>query len=238
VSAAKTYRAEAERQTARVTVTITPGAVAVDGAPLELVEGGGPLPLLLAQTRADGEPEVPPSLTFDVLVDPGPHVFVLSVAGRTEVITRAHFTPGARLALELRAPDTNPDAAPPLTLAAEGRAAATPNRVPAYLALGMGAAAVTVGSVSGLLAFAQKSDVSRACQSADEALCNSERRIGNRAADIATGAFIAGGVALGVGAVLWFVAPARVAARPSRTATQPELRPMVGWAALGITGRF
>jgi hypothetical protein len=235
VSAAQTYLSELDRQIARVTVTITPGAVAVDGRPLELGESGGPHPVLLAGTRGVGQPEVPPSFTFEVRLDPGTHVFVLSVKDQADVIANETLAPGSQISLELRVPEVTANSrAPAPPSEAEAGHAEKPNRVPAFVALGIGAAGLAVGTVSGLLAFGKKSDVSRACP--DTPGCASEKQTGYRAADISTGAFIGGGVAVAVGAVLFFAAPG---SKPTKAAaTKPDVRPVLGWEALGLEGRF
>ena len=92
---------------------------------------------------------------------------------------------------------------------AEASPAEKPNRVPAFVAFGIGAAGLAVGTVSGLLAFGKKGDVSQACRGDDTSGCASQTNTGNRYADISTGAFIGGGVAVAVGAVLFFAAPGR-----------------------------
>jgi hypothetical protein len=238
VSAAQTYLSELDQQIARVTVTITPGAVAVDGRPLELAESDGPRPVLLAGTRSVGQPEVPPAFTFEVLVDPGAHVFVLSVKGGADVATNQTFAPASQITLELRVPETiESPKAPAAPTEAEERRSEKPNRVPAFVVLGIGAAGLAVGTVSGLLAFGRKDDVRRACQGTDPSLsCASELKSGNLVADISTGAFIGGGVAVAVGAVLFFAAP--VSKTSKAAATKPQVHPVLGWGALGLEGRF
>ena len=120
VSAAQTYLAEADRRVARVVVTIASGAVAVDRRPLESADGGGPHQVLVAGTRAPGPPEVPPALTFEVEIDPGPHVFVLSSSGRPDVI--ANETPGPASLTSAFFPKANsPLTVPAARLAAPSR---------------------------------------------------------------------------------------------------------------------
>lgn len=238
VSAAQTYLSELDPQIARVTVTITPGAVAVDGRPLELGESVGPRPVLLAGTRGVGQGEVPPASTFEVLVDPGTHVFVLSVKDRADVIANETVAPGSQISLELRLPEptANPKAPAPLP-EAEPSPTEKHNRVPVFVALGIGAAALAVGTASGLLAFAQKSGVEQACSHGSDAnRCMSQRDSGIRAADISTGAFIGGGVAVALGAVLFFAAPGSKTTKAA--ATKPQVRPVLGWGSLGLEGRF
>jgi hypothetical protein len=239
VSAAQTYLGELEQQIVRVTVTITPGAaLAVDGRPLELGESAGSHLVLLAGTRGLGRAEVPPSFTFEVLVDPGAHVFVLSVKDRPDVIAHETLAPGSQISLELRVPEAtaNPRAPAPSS-EREASPAEKPNRLPAFIALGIGGAGLAVGTVSGLLAFRKQNEVERACSDGTDASdCTSTRDGGIRAADISTGAFIGGGVALAVGAVLFLTASSNKTGK--RAATNLQARPVIGWGALGLEGRF
>jgi hypothetical protein len=240
VAAAETYLREADRQMARVIVTITPGAVTVDGGPLELAEIDGPLPVLLAGTRGAGQPEEPPSFTFEVLVDPGTHVFVLSAKDRADVIAEKNLAPGSKISLELRVPDATERSQPSdRPIEAETSSAEKPNRVPALIAFGVGAAGFGVGTVSGLLAFGKKNDVSQACQGLDPARCTSERQIGNRAADISTAGFIVGGVAAVVGTILFVMAPGSSTGQAGKAVkTDPRIRPVLGGGEIGLEGRF
>jgi hypothetical protein len=243
VSATQTYLTEAEHQIARVLVTVVGqgGAVAVDGRPLELAPAGGPSPALLAGTRGIGPAEATPASTFEVQVDPGEHVFVLSTKGRADVATTETLAPGAQVALELRAPVPEaPRVSGEATSGSEGASAGPPNHVPAFVAFGIGAVGLVTGSVSGLIAFGKKSAVSNACGPSGSATdCTSEGDAGNRAADIATTGFIVGGVGVAVGAVLFLTAPGggsgKVATAPS---SRSNVRPWVGWRSLGVQGDF
>lgn len=245
IAATQTYLGDAERQIARVVLTITPGALAVDGRPLELFATDGPRPVLLAGTRAAGTPEVPPSLTFEVDLDPGSHVFVLTVKGGAEVVANETLSPGAQISLDLRVPAPIEAAEPPARPSPQPHVAAPavdkPNRVPAFIAFGVGAAGLAVGTVSGLIALGYKGPVDAACASAStDSGCNPKRDAGFRAADIATVSFIAGGVAVGVGAVLFFSASGSKT-RPGTAAQStsgPEVHPVIGLGTLGLQGQF
>jgi hypothetical protein len=250
VAAAQTYLSEAERQIARVVVTIAPanGAVAVDRGPLELVAAEGPRPVLLAGTRAIGPPEVPPSFTFEVRLDPGTHVFVLSTRDRADVVASETLAPGVQISLDLRVPalpETTEASKLPVRAAGAETMAERPNRLPAFLVFGIAAAALTVGTVGGLIAFAKKTPLDQACHGADTSSCDGERQSANRAADISTVAFIASGLAAGVGTVIFFTAPvakgshARYVDDASRPrASSSVVSGWIGWGTLGMGGRF
>jgi hypothetical protein len=197
--------------------------------------------VLLAGTRAVGQPEVPPSFTFEVLLDPGTHVFVLSVRGRPDVVANETLAPGSQISLELRLPEATEGAKQPAGQPdAEASPASKPNRVPAFVAFGIGAAGLAVGTVGGLVALGKKGAVRTACEGTDSSACTRERNAGNLAADISTGAFIAGGVAVGVGAALFFAASGGKTGKPAGTLTPPgtAVRPVIGWGTLGVEGRF
>jgi hypothetical protein len=238
LAAAQKYLSELDQQLARVTVTITPGAaLAVDGRPLELGESSGPQLVLVAGTRDVGQAEVPASFSFEVLVDPGTHVFVLSTKGRADVVANETLAPGSQISLQLRVPEATANSRAPAPSPKKAASPAEkPKRVPTFIALGIGAAGLAVGTVSGLLAFGKKSEVERACSHGPDASdCTSTRDSGNRAADISTGAFIGGGVALAVGTVLFLTTPGNTS---KRAGTAAQARPVLGWGALGLEGRF
>lgn len=238
-AAAQQYLIEIEERLARVLVSITPGAVAVDGGPLELAGSGPAYPVLLAGTRESGPPEVPPSFSFEVLLNPGEHRFVLAVKDHADVSLNRTFAPGSKTTLTLHPPEPSPAPSTPQPKAQtqpEAALAAKPNRTPAFVALGIGALGVAVGSVSGVIAFGKKDDVKAACEGNDPDACNSERDSGNRAADVSTISFIVGGAALATSAVLFLVT--RGSPPAPTAASKPGVRPLVGIGTLGLQGHF
>jgi hypothetical protein len=98
---ARGYVAEIERVLAHVTITIDPpdAGVAIDGRPLR-ASGGSP-PVLVAGVLAPGPGTAPPAATFEVIADPGTHVFTLSRKGYTDIVVNKTFAPGARDRLNL-----------------------------------------------------------------------------------------------------------------------------------------
>src|SRR5439155_897636 len=80
---AKKYLAEIDERIARVAVSLAPAdaAVSVDGRPLEMVAADRTTPVLAAGTRDLGPGEVPAATQFELLVDPGAHVFTVSRPG-------------------------------------------------------------------------------------------------------------------------------------------------------------
>jgi hypothetical protein len=108
-SDSKRYIGEIERVLARVQVSVTPkdARIAVDGAPLQradpAVPKGQKLPILLAGIRAAGAGEALPARRFELWLDPGAHVFLLTRKGFSDVVVNRSLAPGARekLSLEL-----------------------------------------------------------------------------------------------------------------------------------------
>ncbi|MEQ9319901.1 MAG: PEGA domain-containing protein [Polyangiaceae bacterium] len=98
----KTFIREIDGLLARATITLDPptAALAVDGRPLELAQRG-PRPVFLAGTRPAGKGEVPPAAVFDVLMNPGVHVFTLSRKGYADAVVNATFDPGETRTLDL-----------------------------------------------------------------------------------------------------------------------------------------
>jgi hypothetical protein len=83
---------------AKVDVVLTPAdaAIAVDGHPLEAAGAE-----MLAGTRPPGPGEPPPSPSFTMVLDPGPHVLTLSRKGFGEAVVNKSFAPGSATKLEL-----------------------------------------------------------------------------------------------------------------------------------------
>jgi hypothetical protein len=100
---ARAFILEIETLLARVSVRIDPptARLAVDGRPLQRA-GGGNDSALVAGLRNPGAGEPAPGRSFDVLVDPGAHVFAVSAQGFTEVVVNRSFAPGSSQQLDLR----------------------------------------------------------------------------------------------------------------------------------------
>jgi hypothetical protein len=239
IAAAKSYLSEAEQQIATVNVTVAPvtARLKVDGRPLEAVAQGGLRPVASAGTRDVSDAEVAPAASFDLLIDPGAHEFVVLAGDKSLTITRT-FQPGAREAIGLTVPEQR---APEIAGSSPIRTPPSPdkpNRTPAWIAFGIGGLGAVVGSVSGALALAQKGPVADACP--DEPSCEDKRRTGNREADIATAGFIVAGAGAIVGTVLLITAGSRHEATHAHSADHAKryVRPFVGAAVLGVEGGF
>ncbi len=96
------FIAEIDRIVATLEVTLEPGdaAITVDGQPLEPTEGGD-RPTLLAGTLPAGPGKPPPAPVFRLVLDPGPHVFLIAREGFADALHRETVRPGERRALRL-----------------------------------------------------------------------------------------------------------------------------------------
>jgi hypothetical protein len=237
IAATQAFLGEADRQIARVRVSIPSegGALGIDGRPLEVADTRAQGPVLVGGTRAMGPAEVPPAARFEVELDPGEHVFVLVSSDRPDVVVTETLAPGSQSVLELRARPYESRG-----LRREAQRARRVNLKPAFIALGIGAAGVVVGGVTGLVALGKKSDVAAACSpTGDYVSCDSRRSGANLAADASTTGFAVGGVGLAVGALLFILAPeAPSEASPPAASRRTEVRPWVGWQSLGVDGEF
>jgi hypothetical protein len=237
VAATQAFLGEADRQIARVRVSIATegGALGVDGRPLEVADARAQGPVLVGGTRAMGPAEPAPAPRFEVELDPGEHVFVLVSSGRPDVVVTETLAPGSQSVLELRAQPYEGVGVP-----REAQRARNVNHRPAFIALGLGAAAIATGAVIGLVALGKKGEVAAACTSnGDYGSCDAQRSAANLAADASTTGFAVGGVGLAVGAILFILAPETAReARPPAASRRTEVRPWVGWQSLGVQGEF
>lgn len=169
-----------------------------------------------ARVRRDGTELSAASLGVALPLDPGEHVVTLEVPGRAPAEHRFTVEKGQSKVVELAvgrelsagaapAPVGNPAATPP----EPGPESSGGGRlVGAYVAGGVGAAALIVGAVTGGLALSKKSVVSADCKGLvcsheGEQAVNAGRTLGT----VSTVGFVVGAAGLVTGAVLFFTAP-------------------------------
>jgi hypothetical protein len=212
-AAAKTYLAELERLIARAVISVSPegASIVVDGSPLERGDASGPRPVVWAGTRAPGEGEAVPASTFELQIDPGAHVFVLSKVGYVEHVSTHEFQPGIVTNIELTLSEAAP-AAPKLSAPAstggeepEARPMAPnrgeepevrpppPSRWPLYAAASVGVAGLATGAIAGIVAIGVKGEGT------------SHYAQAGTAADVSTAGFIAGGIGVASAALAWWL---------------------------------
>jgi hypothetical protein len=156
------YLVEVEAKLVRAHVTLSPrdGAIAVDGVPLEKGEvAAGPIPVFIAGTREPGAPESTGFESFDVLLDPGNHVFVTKSRGEERTVITRDVAAGATLSLNLRVPEARVSPAEAPREVDRGVSGWT------YAAYGLGAAGLTAGGGFGIAALVKRSSLDAVCGS-------------------------------------------------------------------------
>jgi hypothetical protein len=210
---ARRYLTDLDARLARASVTIEPegAAVSVDGRPLEVVAAAEKPLVLAAGTRDLGAAEVPQASHFDLLLDPGAHVFVVSKPGLPDAVVTQSFDAASRteLSLKLAVPSSREEKktaepAPPTPAPVPSKELEARPRWPGYVALGLAAAGVAVGTVSGLIALQKKHQLDDACGTS-KAACPTTAKPEHDAlvtwADVATVSFGLG-IAGAVGSVV------------------------------------
>jgi hypothetical protein len=218
----------------------------VDGAPADKVS-----------VTVDGA--AVPAALFDAerATDPGTHEVQATAVGYRTATSSVEVPPGADAAVWLKL-DVDPNAGavppPPPPLGSTPaqttmvpppngftpEAATTgPNRVPAYIAFGLGGAGIAVGAVFGILALGTKSTLDNECPnkvcapSAKSDVDNLSTR-----ATISNVAFAVGAVGVAAGIVLFVTA--RGSEAPKTASARPPLyvSPWIGLGAAGLGGTF
>jgi hypothetical protein len=174
------------------------------------------------------------SLGVPRAVDPGDHVVRASAAGFAPAEQRFALAPGGKLALELGL-----TAAPEPVAAGTGEGTAGSRsalRITGFVAIGVGAAGVLAGAVSGGIATASHGRLVESCP--DERCPESERgtlETYELTTTLSTVGLIAGGALAATGLVLVLVAPADQA---PANAADPSATVSIGPARLAATIRF
>jgi len=232
-TAARTYLSELEKRIARAVVSVSPdgATIGVDGRPLEPATAGGLRPVLWAGTRDPGPAEPVAASTFELELDPGSHVFVVSRPGYADEVVARTFEAGAEVNLTVK---LSPPAPAPAALPTPRPAGAeSPSRAPLYVALAIGGAGLATGAIAGGVALAQKSKVSSDCPSFT---CSgpgaTELSQTGTAADVSTTGFLVGGVGVAVAAVIWWLSPG--GSRGGAAYVTPWVAPGGG----GVAGSF
>ena len=207
----------------------------------------------------DGNPYPDAALDGDRPVDPGTHSLAATADRMIKAETTVSLGEGESKSAELKlTPDPNAPTPVPIApqvannnndnrgnqdhgLREEDHAKPppeSPSHVPAYIALGLGAVGIGVGSVTGVLALSKKSSLdgacnsSKVCPSTSQSDLDSAKTMGT----ISTVGFIAGGVLVVTGVVLFLTE----GSSSSATAQVGNLRvtPDVGAGYVGAHGSF
>jgi hypothetical protein len=236
VEDAQTYLREADQRVARVIVSLDQRdvGIAVNGRPLEVEDAGeSGRPVLVAGTRPPGRPERPPARTFELLVDPGSQVFVLSHDSLQATVVEREFSAGSATSLRLHVET------PKASVSVEQlREKPRPNYTAAYLVWGVAAAGAVTGSTFGIAALRKRSDLESHCVDVCPPSSQGDIDAMKRYAlisDIGFGVAIVGG---GVGTYLFLRERGDAEGRSEQTARTPRIVPWVGPGSAGATWHF
>ena len=219
----------------------------VDGLP----PGTGDL-----RVTVDGDAVPSVILDNDRATDPGTHHVAAVASGytsasadvtlaegqaRTVVLTLEPIPGGAPPAPALPIGTVAPVTEAPPPAVPEAPANASPNRVPAYVMLGLGGAGVVVGTIFGILALGNKSSLDSDCPLGKDACpTNKQSDVDSLNSSLNTNALLStiglsvGVLGLGVGTYLFVSAKSDSAPKAARV----EMRPWVGPGSAGLAGSF
>jgi hypothetical protein len=236
---ARGYLVETEQRVARISVAfVAPNmAMRVDGHPLEPLRATGDRAVLIVAAE-DAPVAAPSPSTFDLWLDPGTHVFVVSRPGSDNVVESHAFRAGESAALRF---PTEPSATPaPSTVSPSAEAPQVshgPNRTAAIVAFSVGGAALVTSGVFAGLALNEKGSLpncqGHACPAEDQNQMDRMKRF----ADFATVGLVVGGVGAGLGTYLWLSANGS-SEKPSGEVTAATVRPWIGLGSAGVAGKF
>ena len=221
---ARRVLADAKPRIARLKVAVA----APGGAQIVVKIDGGGLPLA--------------NLNVNRPIDPGEHTVEVSALGYKSASAKVRLPEGGQDTVALTL-EVDPDA-PPATggapASAGGGAAESPNRAPAYIVLGIGAAGLGVGAVFGLLAAGKKGDLDSAC--ANKVCATSEKDTidsGRGLATISTVGFAVGIAGAAVGTILMLTSGRKVTTGGSAVRVGgATIEPTVSRDRLGLAGTF
>ncbi len=186
-------------------------------------------------------------------VDPGEHQFEATSAVSRSAVSKLSLKEGGTGSVTLKlepiagvpvavAPAPGPTTAAVNAETSSGATTDTPNnglRVGSYVALGVGAAGLVVGTVFGLSAKSKYKDANALCvgDPCDISTANASKREqlgkdGDSAKTASLIGFIVGGVGVATGATLFILSSKK--SEP----TQAGVHPYIGAGSLGLTGKF
>lgn len=168
-----------------------------------------------------------------VPVDPGAHVVVAKAPGKKTWNMRVELSEAQTTVVDIpaledetaAAPARREESAPSSSAKIQGGEGLPPTRIVAIAAAGAGVVALGVGTFFGLSAISSSDEAKphcvlpRPCDDEGRALRDDARS----QADVSTVSFIAGGVLIVTGAVLWFALPTTSSASPRARASASGL---------------
>ncbi|HVW29435.1 MAG TPA: hypothetical protein VHC69_28915 [Polyangiaceae bacterium] len=207
----------------------------VDGRPLEQLAPATDAAVYLAGVRPPGAAELVRPGRVRLRLDPGMHVFQVTRWGRSEPAVVQTFLPGEARVLRF-APD-------PEKVERGAAAPESPKSTPftwPVVALGsVGVAALATGTVFGVLSLTTHAELATACPGdrCNESHASDVTRL-HTYEDVATTAFVVGGVALATAGVLLLTGAGRAREAPQTVRDPSHAGLRVGVSPAGVCGTF
>ena len=196
------------------------------------------------EVKLDGNVLDAAALGTPVPVDPGKHAIEAAAKGKKSFTTTVDVSDRARSpSVEIPALDVDPDASSPVKSSSGGSSGKggqeseepssgpSTQRIVSYVALGLGAVGVGVGAIFGLRTSSIWADAKTHCTGIEcdrtgVTLATDAKNAGT----VSTISFVAGGVLLAGGAILFFTSPS--------SSSSSKVRVGVGPGSLRVEGRF
>lgn len=183
-----------------------------------------------------------PSLGVAIPVDPGDHTIVVRMAGRRDAVVEVELTEGELRSVEVApgeatgtpdGPAAGASPPPPIRPSSPSR----PLRPLGVVALGVGAAAIATGAITGVLALGRASVIQDQSHCDDELRCDQEgvdaAGEGSTLATVSTIGFVVGGVAAVAGVVMLLLPGGRESSGQGALRVRPELASFAGLVTEG-----
>ncbi len=175
-------------------------------------------------------------------VDPGMHVVKATAEGceprQTSFSVQEAKSADASIAL-VKSPTTTtpPGGEKPVGQAGVAETGGSSLRTYSYIALGIGAAGLAVGGITGGIAVGDHGTLNNECKNG---VCSSSQAKSDldgfhTMTGISTAGFIVGGVALAAGAALFFMSPS---SSSTKSASHVSITPTIGLGSIGAVGQF
>lgn len=226
-------RVDAAAEVTAIEARIPSVIVALSGAP---IDG--------ATVTIDGAPVAASALGKPIRLDPGDHTFVARARDRASIPTTIRLIEGPdprRIDLLIpaeppreiasKSPAIPADPQPPLTSLAPSKG----SLVPGIVVLGVGAAGLGVGAITGVIARSNADEVKAGCNAQGHCLRSDESKAASAQtlATVSTVSFIVGGAAAAAGIALVIIRPG---GSRSNSEARAAIAPTVG--GLVLTGGF
>jgi len=185
-----------------------------------------------AEVLVDGKKVGDTPLLDPIFVEPGKVKVRVRQEGYTSWEKELDVAAGQEVPLDVKLEKPAPIPTVTATTSATATAPPPPNRVPSYVAFGVGGVGLLLGAITGGASLAAFNDVRTAC--GDLAHCPETQRgavsTGGTLADLSTAGFVVAGVGAAVGVTLWLV--------PIGRSSSTRAAVSVGPSSISVKGAF